>query len=154
MNSEARRYVGDADQMRPDDGLMCWVDGTIESPIAEPETPEEFGDRHLWVVTTENVHYAPEACDFGKCRGAGATKHSNLTGGGRAFVGGELVFLEADTIAITGCSGRYRLRSGKEMAAIERAFVESGYNVWSMGYNEDTNRPHQFGLSDPKWISL
>jgi hypothetical protein len=105
------------------------------------------------VVTTEHVLHALEACDFGAKREAGATKHSNLTGGGRAFVGGELVFLNDTTIGITGSSGRYRLRSGEEMAAIERAFVESGYNVWSMGYNQDVNRPNVFGLSDPEWVS-
>jgi hypothetical protein len=50
-------------------------------------------------------------------------------------------------------SGRYRMRGAKEMAAIERAFVESGYRVWSMGYNQDVNRPNSFGLSDLEWVS-
>jgi len=157
MNPEARRYDGDVDQMGAEDGLTGWVDGPIESPGPEPEgkpeLPEKPNGQRLWVVTKEHVLHAREACDFGAKRGAGAAKHSNLTGGGRAFVGGELVFLNEATIGITGSSGRYRLRSGKEMAAIERAFVNSGYNVWSMGYNQDVNYPNVFGLSDPEWIS-
>ena len=143
--------------MSPEDGLMCWVDGPVESPGPEPKSKPDLSDQlagqRLWVVTKEHVLHALEACDFGAKREAGAAKHSNLTGGGRAFVGGELVFLNEATIAITGSSGRYRLRNGKEMAAIERAFVQSGYNVWSMGYNQDVNRPNKFGLSDPEWVS-
>jgi hypothetical protein len=157
MNPGARRYDGDIDQMSVEDGLMCWVDGSVESPGSEPkgkpELPQRPEGQRLWVVTTEHVLHALEACDFGAKREAGLAKHSNLTAGGRAFVGGELVFLNEVTIAITGSSGRYRLRSGEEMAAIERAFVGSGYRVWSMGYNHEVNRPNVFGLSDPEWVS-
>lgn len=157
MHPDARRYDGDVDQMSPADGLRCWVDGPVESPgpvpLVKPEVPEQPNGRRLWVVTIEHVLHALEACEFGAKREAGTAKHSNLTGGGRAFAGGELVFLNEATIAITGSSGRYRLRGGEEMAAIERAFIESGYNVWSMGYNQDTNRPNIFGLSDPEWVS-
>jgi hypothetical protein len=157
MNPAARRYDGDADQMGPQDGLTCWVDGPVESPglvpEEKPQLPRQPDGQRLWVVTKEHVLHALEACDFGAKREAGAAKHSNLTGGGRAFVGGELIFLNEATIAVTGSSGRYRLRSSGEMTAIERAFVESGYNVWSMGYNQDVNRPNVFGLSDPEWVS-
>lgn len=157
MNPGARRYSGDVDQMSSEDGLMCWVDGPVENIGSEPATKPVFSGtpdgRRLWVVTSEHVLHALEACDFGSEREAGAAKHSNLSGGGRAFVGGELVFLNEATIGITGSSGRYRLRNRDEMAAIERAFIESGFNVWSMGYNQDVNRPNVFGLSDPEWVS-
>ncbi len=158
IHPEARRYNGDADQMTIEDGLMCWVDGPVEGSTLEPEEKPELSNdlyaQRLWVVTKEQVLHALEKCGFGTSREAEAVKHSNLTGGGMAFVGGELRFLNSETIAITGSSGRYRLRGAKEMASIERAFAESGYNVWSMGYNEETNRPNLFGLSDPEWISL
>ena len=156
MNLEISRYGGDADPMSAKDGLMFWVDGSVSgpgsAPVSKPELPRRPDGTHLWVVTEEQVLHAPEICAFGTKRRAGTIKHSNLTAGGRAFVGGELVFLDKGTIAITGSSGRYRMRNGKEMAAIERAFVDSGYNVWSMGYNRDVNRPNIFGLSDPEWI--
>ena len=157
MNAVARRYNGDVDQMTSDDGLTYWADGPVESPRPAPEAKpgllEKPDGRRLWVVTKEHILHALEGCDFGANREAGAVKHSNLTGGGRAFAGGELVVFDAATIGITGSSGRYRLRSLEEMAAIERAFVESGYHVWSMGYNQDVNRPNVFGLSDPEWVS-
>ena len=157
MNPEARRYDGDADPMAAEEGLRIWADGPAESAGAEPAekpdlAPKPDGQR-LWAVTREHVLHAPEICEFGAQREAGAAKHSNLTGGGSAFAGGELIFLTEATIAITGSSGRYRLRSGDEMAAIERAFAASVYNVWSMGFNQDVNRPNLFGLSDPEWVS-
>lgn len=156
MHPEARRFDGDTDQMDAEDGLAGWVDGPVaaSAPSTRPELDTKPVDQRLWVVTNESVLHALEVCDFGAKREAGVIKHSNLTGGSRAFVGGELLFLDEATIAITGKSGRYRLRSGDEMVAIERAFLESGYGVWSMGYNQDVNRPNGFGLSDPEWISL
>lgn len=55
--------------MSPEDGLAFCVDGPIESPGPEPEGKPEFPERpdgqRLWVVTTEHVPYALEACEFG-----------------------------------------------------------------------------------------
>ncbi len=157
MNSTVCRYGGDTDQMGAEEGLKQWVDGPVQAPESEPtecpEVPERPNLQYLWVVTSTDILHALETCDFGAHREAGVAKHSNLTGGKSAFVGGELVFLDEKTVAITGSSGRYRLRGLSEMTAIERAFLESGYNVWSMGYNKETNRPNLFGLSDPVWVS-
>ena len=158
MNPEAARYEGDADQMTAEDGLEQWIDGPVEGPQPEPaECPvfeKNTEGQRLWVVTVDDVRHGPESCVFGGKRGARFTKHSNLTGGGSAFVGGEVVFLGEETIAITGNSGRYRLRSGSELKAIESAFAESGYNVWSMGYNQDTNRPNTFESgTEPEWVT-
>ena len=157
MHPGVRRYKGDTDPMSAEDGLMCWADGSVDRWEPEPQQKPTFSrspdGQRLWVVTQEHVLHAQESCDFGTRREAGIAKHSNLTGGGPAFVGGELVFLNDATIGITGNSGRYRMRSREEMAAIERAFVGSGYNVWSMGYNQEVNRPHVFGLTDPEWVS-
>ncbi|MBY8825506.1 hypothetical protein [Sphingomonas colocasiae] len=159
MNPNAARFAGDTDQMVAEDGLESWVDGPVDDRLEEPAARPVFGGKpagqHLWIVTADDVLHAPEACIFGQQRGAGFAKHSNLTGGGSAFVGGEVAVLDERTIAITGSSGRYRLRSAEELKAIEIAFAESGYNVWSMGYNQDTNRPNTFETDiDPEWISL
>lgn len=158
MHPEADRYNGDTDQILIEDGLEQWTDGPVKEPHAEPAECPVFvkkpEGRRLWVVTADDVCHSPEACAFGERRGAGVIKHSNLTGGGSAFAGGEVVFLDEETIALTGSSGRYRLRSGAELKAIETAFAESGYNVWSMGYNQDTNRPLTFdGGTDPEWVT-
>lgn len=158
MNSDVPRYDGDTDKMQPQDGLNDWRDGPVAIvqplPSAQLKLSPDMVHLHLWVVTANQVLYAIEDCVFGNARGAGVVKHSNLTGGGVAFSGGELFFIDDETIAINGHSGRYRPRSHEEMKDIERAFVGSGYKVWSMGYNEDTNRPNVFfGITDLEWVS-
>ncbi|MGE0282144.1 MAG: hypothetical protein AB7P20_16245 [Rhizobiaceae bacterium] len=159
MNVNAARYDGDIDQMTAEDGLESWIDGPIKERQAKPQQLPDLeamlANKRLWVVTTDDVLHAREKCLFGEQREAKAAKHSNLTAGNSAFAGGEVVFADRQTIAITGSSGRYRLRSAEELKAIEVAFAESGYNVWSMGFNQDTNRPNVFeGNTEPEWVSI
>ena len=118
MHPDAARFAGDTDQMAAEDGLESWIDGPIDDRLEEPAERPVFNGKpagqHLWIVTAHDVLHAPEACIFGQQRGAGLAKHSNLTGGGSAFVGGEVALLDETTIAIAGSSGRYRLRSADE----------------------------------------
>ena len=157
MHSDAQRYQGDTDPMSPTDGLENWRDGgdTNDTPAPAPPVldgkPEES---RLWVVMDNDVLHAPELCDFGSAREAQCVKHSNLTGGQQAYAGGEFVFLDDKTVVLNGCSGRYRIRTLTEMSAIETAFRKSGYRIWSMGWNDDTNRPALFGTQDPIWVRL
>jgi hypothetical protein len=122
-------------------------------PAPTPSVGREPENMHLWAVTVDAVLHALETCQFGASRGAGKLKHSNLTGGGKAYAGGELVFLDPASIVLSGCSGRYRVRGKGELKSISSAFRASGYNVWSMGYDADTNRPALFGTQDPEWIA-
>ena len=155
MHPEAKRYEGDTDQLQPSEGLRDWVDGHASSPQSPPIAPviENISDKKvLWAVTADAVFHADEKCPFGADRGAGVIKHSNLTGGGKAFSAGELIFLDENTVVINGCSGRYRIRKAAELEALASAFKASGYNVWTMGYDDDTNRPVTFGVQDPVWV--
>ena len=155
IHPEAASYEGDKDPMTLQDGLRSWDDGSAtggavsEAPNVGTAPPE----RRLWVVMSQDVRHAPEHCPFGSAREAGAVKHSNLTGGEDAYAGGELVLLDEHTLLLNGCSGRYRLRSEAEMRAVAGAFRASGYRVWSMGWNRDTDRPALFGTQDPEWIA-
>ncbi len=92
MHPDARRYAGDADQMARGDGLCDWLDGSaLGCPPARKPPPfagRESDQRHLWVVTADAVLHAPEKGEFGSLREATLIKHSNLTGGGRAYSGG------------------------------------------------------------------
>lgn len=152
-----QRYEGDIDQMEASDGLAEWEDGTASMSATKTDTPQveaKPANRLLWVVTEREVLHAPENCPFGATRGANAVKHSNLTGGGEAYCGGELVFVCDQTIVVNGCSGRYRVRDEAEMKALASAFKGSGYKVWSMGYNTDVDRPAMFGTQDPEWVAV
>ena len=143
-------------QMSVDDGLAHWVDGSaITKPAPSPPllSPKQVEARHLWVVRQYDVVHAKETCSFGKCLESEVIKHTNLTGGAAAFSGGEIIFLDAETVVVNGCSGRYGPRSQSELDLAVRAFAESGYGVWSMGFDDDTNRPAQFLGIYPEWVT-
>lgn len=155
MHPECARYSGDTEVLTTADGLNHWHDGVpavTGTASVVPDIGKSPKNKQLWVVVSDDVLTAAEDCDFGACRGAGAVKHSNLTGGGSAYCGGELIFLDTCTIVINGCSGRYRLRNEKEYDDVIKAFKNSGYNVWSMGYDSDTNQPNRFGVKIPEWV--
>lgn len=157
IHPDAPRYQGDTDAMSPNDGLETWEDGGHTSDTPAPAPPSFEGkpaDARLWVIVDKEVLHAPEACDFGSARGAKCLKHSNLTGGKPAYAGGEFVFLDNSTVLLNGCSGRYRIVTQNDMEKIEKAFRKSGYRVWSMGWNDDINRPALFGTQDPILVKL
>lgn len=154
MHVDVPRYAGDCDLLTSEEGLLSWEDGSgAEIATTPPEIEPAPAEAHLWAVTHEDVVHAPELCPFGADREAGRIKHSNLTGGGDAYCGGELLVLNDNTVVINGCSGRYRMRDAAEMRAVASAFRGSGYNVWSMGWNTDVDRPAMFGTQDPEWVA-
>lgn len=152
--------IANQDQLKPmtaADGLMQWQDG-VAGVSVQPGAPplleqSDTQDAHLWVVRTEDVVHAEERCAFGTQLASRVVKHTNLTGGAAAFCGGELLFLTDGTIVVNGCSGRYGPRSKAEMDQVVTAFVGSGYGVWSMGFDEETNRPIGFVGALPEWAT-
>jgi hypothetical protein len=138
--------------MTPPD-LEAWCDGTAEGPSGPPpdlaRSPEGL---RLWAVRPVDVVHALEGCGFGHSLESQVIKHTNLTGGEAAHCAGELVLLGNDTVALNGGSGRYGPTSEEEMNAVAKAFKESGYGVWSYGYDVETARPFRFGSRLPEWV--
>lgn len=136
-------------QMQSTDGIHVWRDGPVpvdastDAGIMPPLMPATF-DKRLWVVN-EQVLFASEYCDFGDRLASKKVKHSNLTGGGHAYSGGEFVPVDSETLIINGCSGRYGSKTPQEFEAFVRAFRNSGYHVWSMGWDTDGDKPMPFG---------
>jgi hypothetical protein len=151
------RNVDETKLMTAQDGLTQWTDGQGRPPTpagAPPElTSADCVKRALWVVRPEDVVHAREDCHFGKALASGVIKHTNLTGGLPAYSGGELINLDRNTIVINGCSGRYGPRTDSELKAVARAFADSGYGVWYMGWDDDTSRPAPFLGVAPQWFS-
>lgn len=151
--------IANRDQLRemyPSDGLQQWTDGP--GAVAEPPAPplldlSHIQGAHLWVVRKDDVVHAQEHCSFGANLESGVIKHTNLTGGTAAYSGGELLFLDERTIVVNGCSGRYGPRSTAELDQAVRAFAESGFGVWSMGFDEETNSPARFLGTYPEWVA-
>ena len=80
-------------------------------------------------------------------------KHTNLTGGAPAFASGELLFLSEYAVIINGRSRRYGPRSESEMISVAKAFKNSGYQVWSMGYDAEAGVPYPFNGVAPEWVT-
>lgn len=128
--------------MAPED-LSVWKDGR---GVETDDMPASLGDawigkEELWVVRAADVVHAAKKCVFGVARKRGEITHTNLTGGGRAYVGGELVVLDENTVVINGDSGRYGTKDDAETEAVARAFAESGWTTFWVGWDEDLARP-------------
>ena len=67
-------------------------------------------------------------------------KHTNLTGGGNAYVGGEMWFETADALWVSGGSGRYQPVSEDQLVDSVRVFQNFGYSVSSLGWNSESNK--------------
>jgi len=138
-------------------GLQEFVDGPVATGAPAPgEPPLDFSmnmpDKCIWAVRADDVVYAPEKCEFGKGLAAGAVKHTNLTGGAVAFAGGELRFLQEESLIVNGASGRYPVRDNEEMRALGRAFLASGYHVWCMGYDREAGVGFPLGSVASEWL--
>ncbi len=141
--------------MTPADSLSELADGTNNANSGQPgpvlAVDWQSGDLRLWVVRTDDVVHAPELCAFGSKRVAGVVKHTNLTG--PAYAAGEAVFAGQARIVVNGWSGRYPVRSKEAMVAIETAFKQSGYDVWSTGWDSDTRTGVRFGTVSPRRVT-
>lgn len=140
----------------PTQGLEQWEDGSVTGVAEVPARPE-IGEellcyKRLWVVRSDDVVHAHEFCEKGRDFETGVIKHTNLTGGEPAFCGGELLFTNSDTIVVNGCSGRYGPSTEDEMQCVATSFKNSGYKVWSCGFDDETNRPYPFRVIDPLWV--
>ncbi len=140
-------------QMEVDHGLSCLADGSDDAVKGEvPEIESSDNGIHLWVVMPSSVVHAPEMNEFGSTLESGIIKHTNLSGGEPAHSGGQLVVLSENTLVIDGGSGRYGPQSDEEMTAVAKAFRNSGYGVWSYGYDEESGWPFRIGSKKPEWI--
>lgn len=68
-------------------------------------------------------------------------KHTNLTGGGQAYLGGELWFTSATSIYLSGGSGRYPPLDATQLEEATEVFRSFGYEALSLGWDYDLQRP-------------
>jgi hypothetical protein len=147
-------------RMPPDQGvheLLLPPATQSEFPRAPspPRTQQAARDaRHLWVIRSDDVPVALEACVWGKALKSGCIKHSNLTGGDKAHSGGEIWFIGDDRIAVNASSGRYGAESDGEFSVIVDALRRSGYHVASMGFDLDNvTIANTVFVGEPEWES-
>ena len=94
---------------------------------------ERSPDTYLWVIDGSGIPYiieAPLPELAGKC-----PKHTNLTGDGEAYLGGELWFCGYSELFVSGGSGRYPPHDPDQLECAVDVFRSFGYCVTSLGWD-------------------
>ena len=136
------------------DGVQLFPDAP--SPVRTQDlnpsdTATDAGKRCLWVVRTLDVPFIRERETVSPPLSSGVCKHTNLTGGRDAHCGGEVWFVSEQRLILNGASGRYPPRQPLELDDIMRAFDAAGYEVWSMGWDLEANRPARVLRGNSPW---
>jgi hypothetical protein len=100
---------------------------------------EEGENKYLWVIDARGICYILEA-PLGELN-HNPPKHSNLTGGGKAYIGGEMWFKTHSSMWIIGKSGRYPARNKVEWEDAVGVFKSFGYMTISPGWDKETGYP-------------
>lgn len=150
-----------ADKIRNDDelvlipesgGLQFFADGLNNIRLSEPpRVVDSRGNTYLWVIGIKQVPIAIESLEFGKSLETPVIKHTNLTGGAPAHCGGEIWFISEKSLLISGSSGRYGPKSDRELSDAVASFKIEGYQVASLGFDEETGFPSTVLVGQPKW---
>jgi hypothetical protein len=101
----------------------------------QPQGRYEQSGRYLWVIDEEGVPYIAEIPQ--PLLENALPKHTNLTGGGRAYLGGELWFATEVVIFLSGGSGRYPPVSPEQLDAAAGVLEAYRYTVTSLGWDSD-----------------
>lgn len=101
---------------------------------------------HLWVIDERGVPYLLER-PMPECGGL-PPKHTNLTGGAAAWIGGEVWFKNASALYVSGGSGRYPPESAEQLEAAVDVFRAHSYTVRSLGWDDETGFPRRFLSSE------
>ena len=100
-------------------------------PRVSREDPGEY--TYLWIMDDSGIPYIieqPLRHLYGSC-----PKHTNLTGGAAAFLGGEIWFSDAISLFLSGGSGRYPPLHETQLNDAVQVFESYGYRVVSLGWN-------------------
>ena len=94
--------------------------------------------RYLWVIDEIGIPYLQER-PIDRLGGA-LPKHTNLTGGRPAYIGGEVWFSDSESIYVSGGSGRYPPRDETQLLDAVSVFESYGYKVKSLGWDSESQR--------------
>lgn len=90
---------------------------------------------YIWVIDGTGVPYILEA-PLGELAGE-CPKHTNLTGGGKAYVGGELWFATDSQLFVSGGSGRYQPLNEEQLEEAVDVFRSFNFEVKSLGFDPE-----------------
>lgn len=148
-----RRGSGATDYPAAELAPVTVADGLFdlnEVPLAAPQGDPRRSDRsdghncHLWVIDERGrpcISQAPLPR-----LGPKKLHHTNLTGGGNASIGGEIWFGTLPFVYLSGSSGRYPPKGPDHLECAERLFRAVGFDVHSLGWDPETDRPQRVWL--------
>ena len=108
---------------------------------APPLTQHGVSKKYLWVIDTRGIPYVFEI-DIALI--GAVPKHTNLTGGGEAYLGGELWFASESTLYLSGGSGRYPPRDATQLEEATNVFKSFGYDVTSLGWDYQEGKAKRY----------
>ena len=122
---------------------MYLNDVPATAPRGAPRTSQTNSGEscHLWVIDERGRPCISEA-PLPRL-GSKPLKHTNLTGGGEASIGGEVWFDEMPRIYLSGSSGRYPPEGEKRLKEAEQLFRDVGFEVLSLGWDQEAGQPRR-----------
>ena len=125
---------------------QCWPICGLSRLTAPPALDVSYGippgvqrerspNTYIWVIDANWVPYIIESTIL---RLHGPPKHTNLTGGGQAYVGGELWFRTDTSLYVSGGSGRYFPCHEQQLEDAVEVFRSFGYGVISLGWDPNS----------------
>lgn len=126
----------EAVRLNASDGLMVLQPAPATNVIygTPPKSRSDKTNKYLWVIDERGVPYVFEVR---VARIGALPKHTNLTGGGAACLGGEMWFESNTALYISGASGRYPPKNATQLEEAIQVFKSFGYRVDSLGWDEE-----------------
>ena len=104
-------------KLGPESGLRTLGNAPISDVVfGRPPKPTSYlgNNTYLWVIDLRGIPYLIE--NPLKILDDRLPKHTNLTGGGPAYVGGELWFMDTSALYVSGGSGRFPPTNERQLA--------------------------------------
>ena len=109
---------------------------------APPKSRKDQGShRYLWVIDDKGIPFIKEMHIV--ALNNEFPKHTNLTGGGSAYAGGELWFETEESLFVSGGSGRYEPIDAEQLEEAVSVFAAYGYTVTSLGWDNSISGPRR-----------
>lgn len=119
--------------------LLCNAPATdVELGCPPRGTREKGSARYLWVIDDTGIPYIFEI-RYPLLENT-VPKHTNLTGGAPAYMGGELWFFTSESIYFSGGSSRYAPRNAEHLDDAATVFEDYGYEVYCLGWDPEEDK--------------
>ena len=132
-------------RLSPGDGLRILDHAPardVECGRPPKHKPERGRATYLWIIDKRGIPYIME-CGI-RVLGGNPPKHTNLSGGAQAYIGGQIWFESPAALWASGGSGRYPPIDSRQLELAVGVFRHYGYRVRSLGWDDATGEPKRY----------